>query len=44
MQEKYLINEGIKPETVIKTGSPMKEILNYYMPKIKNQMFFLVLI
>ena len=33
---KYLINEGIKPETVIKTGSPMKEILNYYMPKIKK--------
>ena len=33
---RYLLNEGIKPETVIKTGSPMKEILNYYMPKIKK--------
>ena len=33
---KYLIREGIKPETVIKTGSPMKEILTYYMPKIEN--------
>ena len=31
---KYLLNEGLKPETVIKTGSPMKEILDYYMPKI----------
>lgn len=31
---RYLLNEGIKPETVIKTGSPMKEILDYYMPRI----------
>jgi UDP-N-acetylglucosamine 2-epimerase len=27
----YLIAEGIKPETIIKTGSSMKEILNYHM-------------
>ena len=33
---RYLINEGLKPETVIKTGSPMKEVLDYYMPKIKG--------
>ena len=33
---KYLISEGINPETIIKTGSPMKEILNYYAPKINN--------
>lgn len=33
---RYLIAEGIKPETVIKTGSVMKEVLNYYMPKIKT--------
>jgi len=33
---KYLLNEGLKPETVIKTGSPMKEILDYYMPSIKS--------
>ena len=26
----YLIREGLRPETVIKTGSCMKEILNYY--------------
>ena len=24
---RYLLNEGIKPETIIKTGSPMKEVL-----------------
>ncbi len=33
---RYLIAEGIKPETVIKIGSPMKEILNYNMEKIKQ--------
>ena len=33
---RYLINEGIKPEMVIKTGSPMKEILNHYSSKIDN--------
>lgn len=31
---KYLLEEGLKPETVIKTGSCMKEILNYYKDKI----------
>ena len=31
---RYLVAEGIRPETVIKTGSPMKEVLAYYMPKI----------
>jgi len=31
---RYLLAEGIRPETVIKTGSPMKEVLNYYEPKI----------
>ena len=30
---KYLISEGIKPETVIKTGSPMKEIIDYIIFK-----------
>ena len=30
----YLIAEGIKPETIIKTGSPMKEVLNANMDKI----------
>jgi UDP-N-acetylglucosamine 2-epimerase (non-hydrolysing) len=32
---RYLLAEGIRPETVIKTGSPMKEVLGYYGPKIK---------
>jgi len=31
---RYLINEGVKPETVIKTGSPMKEILDYHAKDI----------
>ncbi len=30
----YLISEGIRPETIIKTGSPMKEVLNNNMKKI----------
>lgn len=32
---RYLIAEGIRPETIIKTGSTMKEVLNYYMPQIE---------
>ena len=32
----YLIAEGIKPETVIKIGSCMKEILYHYMLKIQS--------
>jgi UDP-N-acetylglucosamine 2-epimerase len=31
---RYLIAEGIKPETIIKTGSHMREVINYYLPKI----------
>jgi UDP-N-acetylglucosamine 2-epimerase len=30
----YLIKEGLRPETVIKTGSCMKEILSFYKEKI----------
>ncbi len=30
----YLISEGIKPETIIKIGSPMKEVLDANMKKI----------
>jgi UDP-N-acetylglucosamine 2-epimerase (non-hydrolysing) len=33
---RYLINEGIAPQTIIKTGSSMKEILFYYKDKIEN--------
>ena len=32
---RYLIEEGINPETIIKTGSHMDEVLKYYMPKIE---------
>lgn len=31
---RYLIAEGIKPETIIKTGSHMHEVLNYYGSEI----------
>ena len=32
----YLIAEGIRPETIIKIGSPMTEVLNANMDKIKS--------
>jgi UDP-N-acetylglucosamine 2-epimerase (non-hydrolysing) len=32
---RYLIAEGVRPETIIKTGSHMREVLNHYMPKIQ---------
>tara|TARA_B100000989_G_scaffold297664_1_gene284215 strand:- start:3551 stop:4699 length:1149 start_codon:yes stop_codon:yes gene_type:complete len=49
----YLISEGISPDAIIKTGSCMKEILNYYSKyinkstinkelKLDNQKYFLV--
>ena len=31
---RYLVAEGIRPETIIKTGSHMEAVLDYYMPKI----------
>ena len=30
----YLLAEGLNPDRIIKTGSPMFEVLNAYMPKI----------
>ncbi len=30
----YLLREGLPPDLVIKTGSPMFEVLNYYRPQI----------
>jgi len=33
---RYLIAEGIAPETIIKTGSHMREVLDFYMPKIQS--------
>jgi UDP-N-acetyl-L-fucosamine synthase len=49
----YLINEGLSPDLIIKTGSPMKEVLNFNARKINkskvllnlqvtNNQFFLV--
>lgn len=32
----YLLNEGLKPELIIKTGSPMDEVLSYYSDKIQS--------
>ena len=32
---RYLIAEGIRPETIIKTGSHMRAVLDYYRPKIE---------
>jgi len=31
---RYLIAEGVRPETIIKTGSHMREVLDFYMPNI----------
>lgn len=31
----YLLREGLPPDRVIKTGSPMYEVLNHYLPKIE---------
>jgi len=50
---RYLLEEGIRPETVIKTGSPMNEVLAHYEPgiaasrvletlKLKPRAYFLV--
>ena len=49
----YLLREGLPPEMVIKTGSPMQEVLTYYRSQIKasevldrlrieNEKYFLV--
>jgi UDP-N-acetylglucosamine 2-epimerase (non-hydrolysing) len=32
---RYLLAEGIKPETIIKTGSHMQEVLEFYRPQIE---------
>jgi len=31
----YLLREGLPPDQVIKTGSPMFEVLQYYLPQIR---------
>lgn len=32
----YLLREGLPPDQVIKTGSPMYEVLYHYLPEIKS--------
>ena len=32
----YLLREGLPADRIIKTGSPMFEVLNTYLPKVKN--------
>jgi UDP-N-acetylglucosamine 2-epimerase len=32
----YLLREGLPPDRVIKTGSPMYEVLHHFMPKIES--------
>jgi UDP-N-acetylglucosamine 2-epimerase len=34
ISREYLLREGIAPDRIIKTGSPMYEVLHHYMPKI----------
>ncbi len=33
---RYLLAEGLRPETVIKTGSTMREVLDHYRPHIEQ--------
>ena len=34
ISREYLLREGLPPDRIIKTGSPMFEVLHHYMPKI----------
>ena len=36
ISREYLLREGKKPDTVIKTGSPMFEVITHYQDKINN--------
>ena len=33
---RYLLNEGLRPDTIIKTGSPMLEVLEFHQKQIEN--------
>ena len=35
ISREYLLREGLPPDRVIVTGSPMYEVLHYYLPKIQ---------
>ena len=36
ISREYLLREGFPPDQIIKIGSPMFEVLQYYLPKIKK--------
>ena len=36
ISREYLLREGLQPDRVIKTGSPMFEVLHHYLPKIRS--------
>jgi UDP-N-acetylglucosamine 2-epimerase (non-hydrolysing) len=36
ISREYLLREGLSPDRVIKTGSPMYEVLHNYLPKIER--------
>lgn len=36
ISREYLLREGIPPDRIIKTGSPMFEVLHHYLPKIQK--------
>lgn len=36
ISREYLLREGLPPDRIIKTGSPMFEVLNHFLPKIKQ--------
>lgn len=36
ISREYLLREGLRPDRVIKTGSPMFEVLHYYLPRIRE--------
>ena len=36
ISREYLLREGLPPDRVIKTGSPMYEVLHHYLPKIEK--------
>jgi UDP-N-acetylglucosamine 2-epimerase (non-hydrolysing) len=36
ISREYLLREGLPPDRVIKTGSPMFEVLHHYLPKIRS--------
>lgn len=36
ISREYLILEGFPPDRIIKTGSPMYEVIHYYLPKVNS--------